>query len=109
MAGNRHADAPRGKMIPYYTDTMTPAQHEARARAWAEEVRGMRAEIEGLSKMLADPEMKAMAEDELTHLREALPEKERELAIAMLPRDSADARPAMRQHRVDPSVHRCPA
>ena len=28
-------------MIPYYTDTMTPAQHEARARAWAEEVRGM--------------------------------------------------------------------
>ena len=28
-------------MIPYYTDTMTPAQHEARARAWAEEVRGL--------------------------------------------------------------------
>lgn len=28
-------------MIPYYTDTMTPAQHEERARAWAEEVRGL--------------------------------------------------------------------
>ena len=28
-------------MIEYYTDRMTPAQHEERARAWAEEVRGM--------------------------------------------------------------------
>lgn len=28
-------------MIEYYTDTMTPAQQEERARGWAEEVRGM--------------------------------------------------------------------
>ena len=28
-------------MIEYYTDRMTPAQHEERARAWAEEVRGL--------------------------------------------------------------------
>ena len=28
-------------MIPYYVDTMTPAQQEERARGWAEEVRGM--------------------------------------------------------------------
>ena len=65
----------------------------------AEEVRGMRAEIDGLAEMLADPEMKAMAEEELAALREALPEKEHELAIAMLPRDSADARPAMLEIR----------
>ena len=65
----------------------------------AEEVRAMRAEIDGLSEMLADPEMKAMAEDELAQLRAALPDKERELAIAMLPRDSADARPAMLEIR----------
>ena len=61
----------------------------------AEEVRSMRAEIAGLAEMLADPEMKAMAEDELAALRAALPDKERALAIAMLPRDAADARPAM--------------
>ena len=60
------------------------AELEPVAKA-AEEVRSMRAEIDSLSPMLADPEMKAMAEDELAHLREALPEKERQLAIAMLP------------------------
>ena len=74
------------------------AELEPVARA-AEEVRSMRAEIDSLSPMLADPEMKAMAEDELATLREALPEKERALAIAMLPRDSADARPAMLEIR----------
>ena len=74
------------------------AELEPVARA-AEEVRGMRAEIAGLSDMLADPEMKAMAEEELASLRAALPDKERALAIAMLPRDSADARPAMLEIR----------
>ena len=74
------------------------AELEPVARA-AEEVRSMRAEIEGLSDMLADPEMKAMAEDELAHLRDALPAKERALAVAMLPRDAADARPAMLEIR----------
>ena len=74
------------------------AELEPVARA-AEEVRGMRAEIEGLSEMLDDPEMKGMAEDELAHLRAALPEKERQLAVSMLPRDSADMRPAMLEIR----------
>ncbi len=74
------------------------AELEPVAKA-AEEVRSMRAEIDGLSALLADPEMRAMAEDELASLREALPEKERALAIAMLPRDSADARPAMLEIR----------
>ena len=74
------------------------AELEPVARA-AEEVRAMRAEIAGLAEMLADPEMKAMAEEELAALRAALPGKERALAIAMLPRDSADARPAMLEIR----------
>ena len=74
------------------------AELEPVARA-AEEVRGMRAEIAGLAEMLADPEMKAMAEEELAALRAALPGKEHALAIAMLPRDSADARPAMLEIR----------
>ncbi|WP_435418900.1 peptide chain release factor 1 [Parerythrobacter aurantius] len=62
-------------------------------------VKAMREEIAGLEEMLADPEMKAMAEEELAALREQLPEAERQLAIAMLPRDSADAKPAMLEIR----------
>ncbi len=65
----------------------------------AAEVTAMRAEIEGLEEMLADPEMKAMAEEELEALREALPEKERALAVALLPRDRADSKPAMLEIR----------
>lgn len=62
-------------------------------------VQALRGEIGELEEMLADPEMKAMAEDELARIREELPEFERQLAIAMLPRDSADAKPAMLEIR----------
>jgi len=65
----------------------------------AAEVTAMREEIAGLEEMLADPEMKAMAEEELGELRAALPDKERGLAIALLPRDAADAKPAMLEIR----------
>jgi len=65
----------------------------------AAEVKAMREEIEGLEEMLGDPEMKAMAEEELSSIREALPDKERQLAIALLPRDAADSRPAMLEIR----------
>ncbi len=71
-----------------------------RARAkGAAEVTAAREEIASLEGMLADPEMTAMAEEELAELRQRLPEAERELAIAMLPRDSADAKPAMLEIR----------
>ena len=49
--------------------------------------------------MLADPEMKALAEEELPALRQALPEAEAALQIALLPKDTADARPAMLEIR----------
>ncbi|HBT41493.1 MAG TPA: peptide chain release factor 1 [Rhodospirillaceae bacterium] len=65
----------------------------------AAEVRAAREEIASLEEMLADPEMKAMAEEELAELRQRLPAAERQLAIAMLPRDSADAKPAMLEIR----------
>ncbi|APE27712.1 peptide chain release factor 1 [Aurantiacibacter gangjinensis] len=65
----------------------------------AGEVAAMREEIAGLTEMLADPEMKAMAEEELAQLKKALPEAERALSIAMLPKDAADARPAMLEIR----------
>ena len=74
------------------------AELEPVARA-ALEVRAMRAEIPELSALTDDPEMQALANEELAELREKLPEAERALAIAMLPRDSADARPAMLEIR----------
>jgi peptide chain release factor 1 len=74
------------------------AELEPVARA-AQEVRSMRAEMAELEELLADPEMRAMAEEDLATLRTGLPEKERALALAMLPRDSADARPAMLEIR----------
>ncbi len=65
----------------------------------AAEVRSMRAELVDLEEMLADPEMKAMAAEEIERIRDELPEAERQLAVAMLPRDSADQRPAMLEIR----------
>lgn len=65
----------------------------------AADIGDMRAEIADLSSLIDDPEMKAMAEEELVVLHERLPAAERALAIAMLPRDSADARPAMLEIR----------
>jgi peptide chain release factor 1 len=65
----------------------------------AAEVKFAREEMAGLSEMLADPEMKAMAEDELAQIKAKLPDLERRLAIALLPRDSADAKPAMLEIR----------
>ena len=65
----------------------------------AAEVKAAREEIASLEDMLADPEMKAMAEEELADLQKRLPEAERKLAVAMLPRDSADNKPAMLEIR----------
>ncbi|WP_370225385.1 peptide chain release factor 1 [Pararhodobacter marinus] len=45
--------------------------------------------------LLADPEMKALAQDELDTLAERIPELEAMLRVALLPRDIADERPAL--------------
>ncbi|OCC24276.1 peptide chain release factor 1 [Croceicoccus estronivorus] len=66
----------------------------------AEEVREMRGELAELAALDdSDPEMRALAEEEAARLRKQLPEAERRLALAMLPRDSADSRPAMLEIR----------
>ena len=49
--------------------------------------------------MLADAEMRELAEDELSRLRGLLPDLEQRLRIALLPRDAADARPAILEIR----------
>ncbi|NNC73557.1 MAG: peptide chain release factor 1 [Sphingomonadaceae bacterium] len=65
----------------------------------ARELRRLREELAALDEMLADPEMKEMAEFEAAELKEAIPEAERTLAVALLPRDAADDRPAMLELR----------
>ncbi len=65
----------------------------------AREVKEIRAEIAELSALTDDPEMKALADEELAELRQRLPQAERELALAVLPRDSADSKPAMLEIR----------
>ena len=54
------------------------------------------AEAEG---WLADPEMKALAEEELPALRARIPRMEQALRLALLPKDAADARPAILEIR----------
>ncbi len=45
--------------------------------------------------MLDDPEMRALAEEELSVLKARLPDVEQALRIALLPKDAADSRPAI--------------
>ncbi len=49
--------------------------------------------------MLDDPDMRELAEDELPRLKARIPEVEAALQLALLPKDSADARPAMLEIR----------
>ncbi len=56
-------------------------------------------ELDETEAMLADPEMKALAEDELPALRARLPEAERAMRLVLLPKDAADARPAIMEIR----------
>jgi peptide chain release factor 1 len=73
------------------------AELEPVAKA-AHEVRRLRQELKSLEYMTGpegDPEMREMAEE----LKAQLPEAERALALQLLPRDSADARPAMLEIR----------
>jgi peptide chain release factor 1 len=63
-----------------------------------EQIARWQAARDGLAEaeaMLADPEMRELAEDELSRLRAAMPELEHQLRIALLPKDAADARPAI--------------
>ncbi len=61
--------------------------------------RQLLADITEAEALLKDPEMKALAEDELPVLRERLPQVEQALRLALLPKDAADARPAILEIR----------
>ncbi|MFO1240011.1 MAG: peptide chain release factor 1 [Sphingomonadaceae bacterium] len=67
--------------------------------AAAGELQRLRAELAGLEDMLADPEMREMAQEEAEAIRATLPEAERALALSLLPKDAADERSAMLEVR----------
>ncbi|HKK85875.1 MAG TPA: peptide chain release factor 1 [Roseovarius sp.] len=52
-------------------------------------------DIEGARAMLDDPEMRELAQEELSELEARLPDMEERLQLALLPKDEADARPAV--------------
>ncbi|MDG1738938.1 MAG: peptide chain release factor 1 [Paracoccaceae bacterium] len=53
------------------------------------------ADLEEAEFMLGDPDMKELAEEEMPILKAQLPDAEKALQIALIPKDAADARPAM--------------
>jgi peptide chain release factor 1 len=68
----------------------------------AEEVAAYRRALDDLAEaeaMLADPEMKALAEDEIPRLKAHILALEKALQLALLPKDAADARPAILEIR----------
>ena len=52
-------------------------------------------DIDEAEAMLDDPEMKALAEEELPDLKARLPQAEHSIRLTLLPKDAADAKPAM--------------
>jgi peptide chain release factor 1 len=85
-----------------------PAEIAALSREYAElkpvviEIAAYRQSLDDLAEaeqMLRDPEMRALAEEELPHLKSRIPEMEAALRLALLPKDAADARPAILEIR----------
>lgn len=64
-----------------------------------EEYKSLLAMRDDAEAMLEDPEMRALAEDELADIKMRLPAIEQALRLALLPKDSADARPALLEIR----------
>ena len=57
------------------------------------------ADLGDAQAMLSDPEMRALAEEEMPRLKAQIPLMEQALQIALLPKDAADARPAILEIR----------
>ena len=67
--------------------------------ARVEELRAAERSMSDAEAMLADPEMKELAEAEFAELKEKLPALRHEISIALLPKDEADARSAILEIR----------
>jgi peptide chain release factor 1 len=76
----------------------TLSREYAELRPVVETIHGYRrivSDITDAEAMLKDPEMRALAEDELPELREALEGAEHDVRLALLPKDAADSRAAI--------------
>ncbi|WP_294610463.1 peptide chain release factor 1 [uncultured Roseovarius sp.] len=74
----------------------------AELRPVVEEIRAYRElldDLDGARAMLDDPEMRDLARDEIETLEARQPELEAALQLALLPKDAADARPAILEIR----------
>ncbi|WP_095589123.1 peptide chain release factor 1 [Actibacterium ureilyticum] len=79
-------------------DFVAISREYAELRPVAEQVAAYRQLLDDIAEaeaMLADPEMKALAEEELPELKARIPDLEEALRLALLPKDAADARPAI--------------
>ena len=68
----------------------------------AEEIAEYRRALDAIAEaelLLSDPEMRGLAEEELPQLKARLPDLEQRLRLALLPKDAADARPAILEIR----------
>jgi peptide chain release factor 1 len=68
----------------------------------AQEISSYRQALDDVAEaevMMGDPEMRALAEEELPLLRARIPEMEHRLQLALLPKDAADTRPAILEIR----------
>ena len=61
--------------------------------------RQLLSDLEEAELMLGDPDMRELAEEELPTLKARLPEAEHELQLSLLPKDAADAKPAILEIR----------
>jgi len=62
-------------------------------------LRGARAERGDLVRMLEDPEMRGLAEEEIAAADKRIPELERQVTLALLPKDEADEKNAILEVR----------
>ena len=61
--------------------------------------RAARASLGQAEEMLSDPEMAPLAREEIAAITSALPDLERAVELALLPKDAADSRPAILEIR----------
>ena len=64
-----------------------------------ESYRRLVSDLDEAQEMLSDPDMKALAEEEIPALKAAIPDAETALQVALLPKDAADTKPAMLEIR----------
>jgi peptide chain release factor 1 len=90
------------KMADASGDYAALGREYAELKPVVDQIRAYRALLDDRAQaeeMRADPEMRALAEDEIARLKTAIPEAEHGLQIALLPKDAADSRAAILEIR----------